>query len=51
MGSISETSKSQSDYSDEENEDIIELDSHKKDINGKDKKRSMTVLNDLKLGG
>ena len=51
MGSISETSNSQSDYSDEENEGIEELDSHKKDNIGKDKKRSQSVLNDLKLGG
>ncbi len=50
MGSISE-SNSQSDYSDEENEDIEELDSHKKENIGKDKKRSQSVLNDLKLGG
>jgi hypothetical protein len=51
MGSILETSKnSQSDYSDEENEDILELDAHKKDLNGKEKKRSQSVFNDLKLG-
>jgi hypothetical protein len=51
MGSISETSNSQSDYSDEEMEEIKELDSHKKENIGKDKKRSQSVLNDLKLGG
>ena len=50
MGSISETD-SQSGYSDEENEEIKELDSHKKENAGKDKKRSQSVLNDLKLGG
>ena len=40
MGSISRTSNSESHYSDEENEEIKELDYHKKDNIGKDKKRS-----------
>jgi hypothetical protein len=49
LGSISESIESESDYSEEENEEIKELD--KKDTIGKDKKRSHSVLNDLKLGG